>query len=321
MNSSDNFSKNKHTVLTFRIIYTCLMILLFLSGCEPYNYTPVTTHEVTETLGLEEVWKRDNVFIGYSGNPIMVASEGIIAFLGGLDINDQSTLTTLSAESGELLWQKGYGSPNEIFASSDALFVGQSGLAGVTKLDLTTGAIVWHTSLEARGLRNLTVLGDEIHVDTAAMTDKFFVLNATTGEIVRQVDTDTYLSFWNIEVDNQIFRVSVFTEDANLILEDGKIYCLEPTIGKVKWQTEYIAASNLVVAEDLVFFLTKDGQLQALDLQTGELRYFVRFDTDRFILSGEAHIGGYNVAYDPQTKLIFAQLGDSAQLFAFQILK
>ena len=298
---------NKKAVLNFTIACTCLMLSLFLGGCESYHYTPVASHKVIETLGLEEVWKHDNVFVGDSGNPSMVASKGTVAFLGGLDINDQSSLTVLSAESGELLWQKGRGTPTAIFASSDALFIGQSGLAGVTKFDLATGGIIWHTSLDARGLTSLTVLEDEIYVNTTGTTDKFFVLNATTGEIVRQVD-------------NQIFRILVFTEDANLLLNGGKIYCLEPTTGKVKWQTEYIAASNLVSVEDFVFFLSKDGQLQALDLQSGALKYFVQFDTDHFILNGEAYVGGYNVAYDPQTKLIFAQLGDSAQLFAFQVL-
>lgn len=333
----------------------CVILIIFflVSGCdilspEPYYYNPVATHQVSKSLGLKEVWMREKVFIQDDNlNPMMAASEGILAFLGGLDMNDNNTITALGTNEGDLQWQHAAGIPTAIFASPSALYVGNSGIANVVKFEPSTGKLLWQTPLPgSRGLSYLTVINNDVYAQTTATTDKFFVLNANTGEIIRQmeatdvfvstdevtfqqsifsneleaVDTKTQNLLWNVKVDQGFLMVPIFTEDEILIRTDvGGIYCLERRTGKVKWQTENIAISNLAVAQDIVFFLTRDGKLQGVDLRSGELEHYVQFDTDRFVLNGEAHIGGYNVAFDPETEMVFAQLGDSAQLFAFQV--
>lgn len=344
---------NKKGCKKFHVSCVILIIFFLVSGCnilstEPYYYIPVATHQVSESLGLKEAWTHEKVFIQDNNlSPMMVASQGIVTFLGGLDRDDNSTITALGAREGTLQWQHEARIPTAIFASPFALYVGNSGGASVAKYALDTGRSTWQTPLPGtRGLAYLSVIEDDVHVQTGATHDKFFVLDANTGEIVRQMeasglfmstngvsfqhsiftnelearDTNTQNLLWIVKMNHQFLMVPVFTEHEILVRTDvGGIYCLERETGIVKWQIENIAISNLVVAQDIVYFLTREGKLQGVDLRSGELKHYVQFDTDRFVLNGEAHIGGFNVAFDPKTEMLFAQLGDSAQLFAFQV--
>ena len=333
----------------------CISLLLLVNGCnlwgtEPYYYAPISSHTIIKSSYLSQQWVKENVFISEDNlSPMMVASQGKVAFLGSLDRNDTTAIIVLKANSGDLQWQQQFGIPTTIFASPFALYVGRSGGASVTRYDLETGSMRWDTPLaSARGSTYLTVLDDIVSVQTSASRDKFFILNANTGEIIKTIDgtanflnsegisfqratitnqlnainTSTQELLWSVKLDYAFHLAPIFTESEIFIRTDiGGIYCLERKTGTIKWHTENIAISNLAVAKGLVYFLTRDGKLQGLDLVSGEAKYLAQFDTDRFVLNGEEHIGGYHVAYDPATKMVFAELGDSAQLFAFQIVQ
>jgi outer membrane protein assembly factor BamB len=345
--------RNRGSLL--KVVIVIGLALFLLKDCvtqfldrEAFRYDPLTVHQVIETSGLITVWVQEEVFIQSSDlHPMIVASQGLVSFLGGLGDEDKSTVTVLDAEDGELQWQIEYGSPDAIFVSPSALYIGQGGGVKIIKYDAFTRDTKWQTSLPGtRGLVYLSVVDDEIYIQTSASTDKFFVLDANSGQIIRQLngtaiflstkeatfrrsiisnefetlETSTQTLLWNTKLNTRFIMLPVFTDNEVLIRTDnGEIYCLERKTGIVRWKTENIAISNPVLAQHLVYFLDREGKLQGIDLQSGEMKHFVQFDTERFVLNGEAHIGSYYVAYDPQTEMIFTQLGDSAQLFAFKL--
>lgn len=331
-----------------------LIFLLFGSGCtsifaqEPFWYDPLPPHEIEAQEELTNIWVRDHIFISDDDlSPMMTANQGVVSFLGGTDIRDGISINVIDAITGDMKWQRKYGIPTSIVSSSSDLYVGASGGASVLKLDLITGNLIWETKLpKTRGLSYLSLDNDKLYVQTTATTDTFFVLNTSTGEIIRHIqgtmvflstekfiiqrsiisnevdmiNSETQQIIWTAKLGYGFSMLPIFTEREILILTDlGGIYCLERDTGNIKWHIENIAISNIALGENIVYFLTRDGKLQGANLQSGDLKSLVEFNTDRFVLNGEYHIGGYNVIYDQEMKIIFVHLGDSAQLFAFQI--
>ena len=346
--------QNKNVVSTLHrwAIGFQVFFLLLSGGCivdsrqESFWFTPLAEHKILELSGLEMVWVREAVFARDDRlQPVMTASQGGVYYLGGLDENDRSAITAIDALTGDLMWQHGYGYRSVIFASPSALYVGNSGGASVAMYDLGTGKAKWEISLPGtRGFIYLLVNDETLFAQTSP--DKFFVVDATTGEIVQQmegsgifisgetvtyqrsiissmleaVDTSTQHLLWEIDVGDAFQMIPAFTEKAIFILSDiGGVYCVNRQTGQIEWNTQNIVLSNIAVARDRIYFLARNGELLELDIKTGKEKKLVQFDTEHFILNGEAHIGGYYVAYDTKTEMLFAYTGDSAQLFAFRI--
>jgi outer membrane protein assembly factor BamB len=313
---------------------------------EPYWHSTVTSHRVAESDEWENVWVHDRVFIEDDDlGPMISANNGLLFALGGLDIYDRVGIIALDANTGELIWQSKNSGPAALFATPLGLYVGFHAGGGVTNYDLGTGEVIWKTLFPGtRGFAYLNVMGDEVYAQVGAYIDKFYVLDATNGEIKRKMngssvfvstnevtyrqpvilsilqalDTSSREILWEVNVRRGFLMNPTFTDDEIIVRTDiGGVYCVDRGNGLVKWHTDNLAISNVIVVEHDVVFLTRDGELVGLDISTGENTFKVQFDTDRFILTGEALVGGYNVAYDPETGLLFAQLGDSDQIFAF----
>ena len=344
--------RNKHISSSLSVSFIIFSLVTIMNGCKtptPYYHPPITDHIVIDSPMLKTLWVRENVFIRDDNlNPMMVAAQGVVIFLGGLDIDDSSAVSALKANDGDLLWQEVFGNPTAIYASPDGLYVGESGRARIVKYEPYSGRIIWTKQLPGRGLVHIVEEMNQLSVQTSSTRDKFFVLNAISGDVIRQLEnTGIFLSTekvtfqrsiltneleavgtssqnlrWSVTVDHEFLMIPIFTEHEILVRTDvGKIYCIDRDTGSVKWNTDNIAISNLTIANNWVYFLSRDGKLQGIDLQSGEVIQLIQFDTERFALNGEVHIGGYHVAYDPQTGIVFAELGDSAQLFAFQVIE
>ncbi len=349
---------DNHPVLyTIRILTLSWVNIMILSSCSLIQvgqeiawYKPLTTHTITEIQGLEQVWVKSDVFARQDDlRSVITASQGTIYMLGGLNENDRSGITALDARSGELLWQKGYGYKSAIWATSSALYVGVGGGATISKYDLKTGDIDWSKSIpNTRGFIYLYGNIDENEIYTVCDPDKFFILDAETGEIKHQVkgtgiflstpdvtyvrseissiiqavQTDTWKLLWEVNVKDEVLQLPAFAL-GRIYLRTGRtlgsVYVLDGQTGQIQWNTRNEVVSNVSVVDNEVYMLTYDGKLIGVDAQSGTLKRLVQFDPAQFILNGEANVGGYDVFHDPKTGLLFAHLGDSAQMYAFKI--
>jgi outer membrane protein assembly factor BamB len=126
---------------------------------------------------------------------------------------------------------------------------------------------------------------------------------------------------WQTEMSYDFSMPPLFWETKILVAtERGGVYCISRKTGDIIWHIENIAISNLAISNNSVYFFADDEKLMEVDLQSGEVRGFVQFGVDDFVTNENTFIGSYYVAYDAQTKTVFVQFGDSAQLFALQVL-
>jgi hypothetical protein len=61
------------------------------------------------------------------------------------------------------------------------------------------------------------------------------------------------------------------------------------------------------------------GKLLSIDRNSGQQIILAEFTSVPFVINGEQQVGGYEVAFDDSTQRLYVLLGDSRQLFAFQV--
>jgi outer membrane protein assembly factor BamB len=127
---------------------------------------------------------------------------------------------------------------------------------------------------------------------------------------------------WQTRFDTPYFLLPIFTDTAIYVrtgAQIGALYAIDKATGAIRWQTEANVISNISASNDMVFFLTKDGSLNGVDAKTGKRNVFAQFSSPS--LPPAAWARGYEVAFDPVSGQVFALLGDSTQLFAFNVLQ
>lgn len=322
--------------------------LLVLSGCFP-NYTwpgAIATHEVAATNSLGLLWERSEVIVRYtwSSSPLVAASSGRVFFLGRIGRDGKDGIYALSAEDGQLLWQREAISLWNLAATQDGLYVGDSGItARISRHDLETGELEWRRYFLGNSVLSLIVEDDL--VSTYFNPDLYRVLSGEDGRVIRRQKSETpiYLStkketylrpylnvlrakkagtrkvIWETEIYGDILQPPIFARDQIFIRTgQGELYAIDRISGEIQWGMEEVFVSNIAVGQDAVYGVIKEGRLIGLDKQTGELIAFVEFSPAPFVVGGGSRVDGYYIAFDPETNVVFAFLGDSQQLFAFR---
>jgi hypothetical protein len=88
----------------------------------------------------------------------------------------------------------------------------------------------------------------------------------------------------------------------------------------VLWEVSNIIG-NLAYSPDrqLVYALHEDGDLVAIDVNTGEETVIATFSPGPFIFHDGIDPCAYQLAYDADERILVVYLGDSRQLFAFKV--
>ncbi len=331
-----------------------LFSLLCTSGCFP-DYTwpaALTSHEVTEVNQVETLWQLSEVIVRdtWSRSPLVAASGGNVFFLGRLGREVQDAVFALNDADGSLLWTRESLDLWTVSVTPDGLFVGESGLmARVSRYDLHTGEQIWRKYAWGNSVPGLLV--DDHKVSANFNPDLFCVYHSESGKVLRiaktddpiylvtsentyrrspqsmgtlqAIRTDSGKTLWEIEVGENIYRPPAFTKDAIYIRTErsvGAVYAVERNSGAVLWQTERDVISNVSAGSGLAFMILEDGLFVGLDQQTGQIKASARFSSGPFIVNGpDAVVDGYYTAFDPETGMAFAFIGDSQQLFAFKL--
>jgi outer membrane protein assembly factor BamB len=311
---------------------TLLICLLTISGSSCiYNPSPdwtkaYTVHDVIHNDSWKPLWVRSDVYVETSWEAIrVVASKGKVFIYGSLDINKSSSIIALDGPSGDLVWQTTPIPPSTLFANQGGLYVGEAGGGSRTvSFDADNGKIIWSRNFpNSSGVECLFVFNDKLHEFLG--TGKHVILNPINGTKVSSLTTDVP-PFYSSTVCGQIYQPPVYMGDTIYFrngrgLELGQVCNVDIYSGDVRWKTDIDIVSNVISTNTLLFFLEENGDLSVVNRDTGQVipDKAISFDKKPFILyNARREVGGYFLASDPQSNILFVYLGDSRQLFAFQ---
>jgi outer membrane protein assembly factor BamB len=149
---------------------------------------------------------------------------------------------------------------------------------------------------------------DEIYANLNGLQ----VLRTATDEVV-----------WKYTDTNHLTQAPIFTKDKIFLRNgdsfSGTAYALDRMSGVLLWSIPDIIG-NLAYSPErtLVYALRKNGDLLAIDVNTGKESVVARFSPGPFIFFDGVDTCSYQLAYDEQEHILIVYLGDSKQMFAFK---
>lgn len=316
---------------TARVYAFVLLPLILGSGCgyspRPEWESAEVIHQVLESNSLEKLWVRSNIYIGDSAaNLNLAASGGKALIFGSLDIEEANSIIALDISTGELVWKTGPKPPLKLFAYRDGIYAGESGGGGrITKYDINTGKIQWSRFFWfASGVLHLQVYEGQLYIYLAP--DKYRVLSISNGKTILLEIFPKQPPYLDSMKCGEIYQTPIYTHDTVYYRtgknsEKGKVCAINLSTGELRWKSNLNAISNIVVKENGVFVLVENGELLALNPETGEeiTTTKISFGNQPFEFhTPGAEIVPYFVAYDDETDILLVYLGDSRQLFAFK---
>jgi outer membrane protein assembly factor BamB len=333
----------------WNFILVMLACVYIFSGCGPTNVfpKPASMHQPKLTApSLSLLWSLDNIYtIQMTPNPMLASGAGKVFFLGAMQqTNESFGIHCLDGLDGQELWKAVSGSCDNLVLGSDGLYVGCSGFTRVVKYDFN-GEVIWATQLRGPGitymypvdhqLQVLTSLDELIDIDTSDGKDAVFsgneivifhtpTVSYTGWDGLQAIDNDTEAVLWQVKLDDELDLAPVFLPDLIFLRTGvvmGSIYGIDRSTGGILWRTGDNIISNVASSStrSKVYALSRDGQLLAIDQDGGQQLVLAEFSSVPFILNGEEIVGGYELAFDDSTQRLYVLLGDSRQLFAFQM--
>lgn len=327
--------------------------LLGLVSCLPSSIkmfptpTPVPpiNHVIDNTVDIEQTWALDNVYVIWNEQDTTLDSlMGKTCFLGDLGKRDlYKNFICLDSQSGQLLWAKETGANSTLAVTRDGIFIAYSKPTQVRKYDLETGDLVWKKPLSGTGSIYLYYLDNQVQVSTTN-PETLWVLDRNAEVIRRMKDhriffstkDETYVNLnglqvfrtgtaevlWKYTDTNYLTQAPLFREDKIFLRNganfSGTAYALDPTSGALLWNVQNIIG-NLAYSPDkkIIYALHEDGNLVAIDENTGKESVIAEFSSGPFIFFDGVDTCAYQLAYDDEEHLLMVYLGDSRQLFAF----
>lgn len=323
-----------------------IFYIYMLSGCSNQEHPLMESHGVIqiEKEKISLIWSKDNIYTVWStfGSTIN-ASNNMICFLGGVDSSTDNEVVCMNSMNGEILWQKLSGIHRSIAVTPNAIFIIYSSSAGVRKYNLS-GEIVWSKHLDGTGANYLYIVDDQLQI--LAVPEKFWVLGLDGSEIKKISGNKIFIStsegnfvgsngiellkannkevVWQYDNLGDVLEMAPLFTEAKVFIrtgqESGRVVSLDRKNGDFFWETEANIISNVVYSpsKNVIYALTHNGELLAINENSGHADIIAKFSLVPFILNGEANVGSYQLAYDLNKNILFVSLGDSRQLFAFK---
>jgi outer membrane protein assembly factor BamB len=275
---------------------------------------------------------------------MLTSGAGKVFVIGAMQANEDFRVHCLDGLDGHELWNTDSSSCDNLALGSDGLYLGCSGLTQVVKYDFT-GKVVWSTRLRGPGISYMNPVDHQLQVLTSL--DELIDLNTSDGKEtvfsdngiaifhtsnvsyiklhgLQAIDNITQTVLWQVELDDTLELDPVFLTDLILLRTGvvmGSIYGIDRASGVVLWRTGENIISNIAFSptKSKVYALSQAGQLLAFDQDSGQQLVLAEFSSVPFILNGQELVGGYELGFDDSTQRLYVLLGDSRQLFAFQV--
>ncbi len=228
--------------------------------------------------------------------------------------SNNGVISAYDGQSGKLLWTQNLSGVNSItyaVATETKLIVGTSP-SKTFMLDASTG-------------QSLHTLQASVGTKIFFIDDNYIMYSQPAPQILQASDQNTGNVLWTVRVADGFETIPTFL-DSFILLKSfgGQLFSIDRESGHIVWQTETPynlthaerIVSNVAFANDIVYFLTQDAQLRALDIYTGEILGTVQFDPSLFELGVNIVNERFDVAASNDIVLIY--FGDSWQIFAFR---
>lgn len=333
------------------VLFICLpLMILFAPIVAPYIgqilwpivspfgwASAVVDREVIASPQFVSLWTRSNVFMRAREDlPLLLIDERVF-LIASTDQNKTLSLLGLDISDGQTAWTQSRGG-SHIAQNSKYLFLGEQGL--VTAFDLYSGERVWRTRLPVpKGVAYIVADEDEVSVDVAPT--HFYVMDANTGEIIDSSTATQTPPFFYSDHETLEFHVAgssvwavnrqsgerIWRQDLNieivqspllsgnrLLVKEGHlalVYAFDTATGALIWQSQEKAASSLAVNNSILYYLTLNGQLMAVNAETGQSLATLDFTPDTPLT--DPYERGYYVA--AHNGMVAVYFGDSRELF------
>lgn len=315
----------------------CLVIIFqffLILGCAEINtpsgtvWEPASTfHNVVKADSYRMLWSRSNLYIADWVTLGMATSDEKVFIIGSSDINAGSRLMALDIFSGDIVWESEIKYMSKVYTIEGGVYVDEEGRGGsVKKYDPYTGDELWFRQFwDSGGVLHIISYNNKLHVYLAP--DKHKTLDPSDRKTVFSLFSSP--PFFDSRICGVSYQTPVYLKDiilyrSNPSLIKGEVCALDYFSGETQWKTNLGVISNIVAKEDAIFVLVESGDLLALNPSTGkvisELR--ISFDGSPFTLYGDRTTsGGYFLAYEAKQNILIVYLGDSRQIYAFEIIE
>jgi outer membrane protein assembly factor BamB len=304
------------------IIFIGWMFISHFLIPEPILRAPILPSHQPSTSA---TWTRQNIYINPDKQTPLIATQSKLMFIGSTSSSDLPRLIALDGNTGNPIWQYGNNNETTLTASNKMIFVGEVG--SVTALNLDDGVVVWSTSLPSRSVLKLLLRDNILYVDTVG--GSFFLLDEETGRIIQSISytingaPNKDIPDWSDHKLNLQFvgNIGYFQKQTGYPDYRGEIIAMEEHSGNQIWSSGDLFAASRNTASPLgIFVLSLDGILLKFNPTDGVKEEIIQFTPSPVLRDDEEGWNyGYYVAVDTDTQSLFVYLGDSAQLFAFQL--
>ena len=228
-------------------------------------------------LDLDRNWSVD-LASAVRGTPVVQDSHVVVGTAGG-------KVASMRQGDGSLRWQQSLPSPVEssLAADSSRVYVGHA--AGVSALDLATGAPVW--TFSTAGAVTATLYRARDMILFGARDNRLHAVNFSNGNVV-----------WTFPANGFVEGGATVEEDEIYVgSDDGTLYALD-LVGGLRWKFETLdeIKSTPLVVGDMVVFGNAGGLLTALARVDGKSRWQVTLPGSLETCSPVLHQNGIIVA-------------------------
>lgn len=316
-------------------------------GDRPYQWpTAVSERMIQESRNLDVQWQISGVNSSVSvDGPFMTAKNGNVAFLGSVNRQDAYHLIVLNTSDGTQVAEidsEGYST--EFTMDDSAIYLGSPGI--IKKIDYLSGQQIWRQDIGSYNVpRFFRLVNGELQ--SSWNRNAFFILSASNGEISKKmIDMVTPIFLleddvlfyqgspgilyakkldgniiWQTKLDNHSINQAPVFAAGNIYVRTGigigKIFSVDRDSGQLIWDTDENVLGSFAVSESRLYYLSLDGYLIGLNLETGVRETTAKFSPNELYNPNAS----YQVAYDGLTRNILLLLGDSAQMFALKEVK
>ncbi len=217
------------------------------------------------------------------------------------------------------------------------------GAGSLKSFDLKTDSQTWTQRIAgSRSLDTVVATEETISVD-GSFSSTYFLFDAQHGEILEKREKNSRNFIWSIDdrisyerspkasflaVDRQadtivwessfsygIYQPPIFTDKVIVArigksYDSGRVIGIDTTNGNILWEYE-TSISNIEVSNSIVFFITSEVQLVAVDIETGNLIEKISFTPNTQIDNNAFHVAA-------NENMVLVYLGEGQQLMSFR---
>ncbi len=264
--------------VTGTIVFALLIVSAgFLSSCgatQPVasaarssNITPTTPHTSAQTLPLPTPAAALIPAPMATGHNVALTIADGVAYLGTLD----NAVYALRISNGTLLWHQSIAGSVDLqpIISNGVVYVnsyeGQNGPDHVYALQASNGRIIWRYTLNGYAFISPTIGADgTLYLSSHSLQEGIFALRASNGHVLWHYTTQGVSEDWPVVV-NGVVYVTTSSND-----QSAALLALRADDGRLLWRyQEGNSMTTPVIANDVVYLISDDGKLTALQASDG----------------------------------------------------